>query len=80
MQDGNGFMSSAELRHMLTGMGEKMSDEEVEGLIHGQEDSQVIKITQILYFHNLREIQIQINLLFCCIKLKKNKFNDSYFL
>lgn len=39
-QDGNGFISSAELRHLLTGLGEKMSEEEVESLIHGQEDSQ----------------------------------------
>lgn len=40
LQDGAGFMSSAELRHMLTSLGEKMTEEEVEVLIHGQEDSQ----------------------------------------
>jgi len=39
-KDGNGFISSAELRHMLTSLGEKMTEEEVESLIHGQEDSQ----------------------------------------
>ena len=38
-KDGNGFISSAELRHMLTSLGEKMSEEDVENLIHGQEDS-----------------------------------------
>jgi len=38
-KDGNGFISSAELRHMLTSLGEKMTEEEVESLIHGQEDS-----------------------------------------
>ena len=38
-KDGNGFISSAELRHMLTSLGEKMSEEDVEALIHGQEDS-----------------------------------------
>ena len=38
-KDGNGFISSAELRHMLTGLGERMNDEDVEALIHGQEDS-----------------------------------------
>ena len=27
-------------RHMLTSLGEKMTEEEVESLIHGQEDSQ----------------------------------------
>ncbi len=39
-KDGNGFISSAELRHMLTSLGERMTEEEVESLIHGQEDSQ----------------------------------------
>ena len=29
-QDGNGFISTAELRHLLTTLGEKLSDEEVE--------------------------------------------------
>lgn len=38
-KDGNGFISSAELRHMLTSLGEKMTEEDVEALIHGQEDS-----------------------------------------
>jgi len=38
-KDGNGFISSAELRHMLTSLGEKMSEEDVEDLIRGQEDS-----------------------------------------
>lgn len=38
-KDGNGFISSAELRHLLTTMGEKLSDEEVEQLLVGQEDS-----------------------------------------
>lgn len=38
-KDGNGFITSAELRHMLTSLGEKMTEEDVEQLIHGQEDS-----------------------------------------
>jgi myosin light chain 6 len=38
-KDGNGFISSAELRHMLTHLGEKMTEEDVESLIHGQEDN-----------------------------------------
>ena len=38
--DGGGFMSALELRFMLTGRGEKMSDEEVDELLHGYEDSQ----------------------------------------
>jgi len=38
-KDGNGSISSAELRHMLTHLGERMNEEDVEALIHGQEDS-----------------------------------------
>ena len=29
MQEGNGLISAVELRHLLTGLGEKMSEEEV---------------------------------------------------
>ncbi|KAF2360346.1 EF-hand domain [Trinorchestia longiramus] len=39
-KDGNGYISSAELRHLLTHLGEKLNDEEVEQLLLGQEDSQ----------------------------------------
>lgn len=39
-KDGNGFISSAELRHLLSTLGEKLTDEEVEQLLMGQEDSQ----------------------------------------
>jgi len=36
----NGFISSAELRHILTCLGDKLTDEEVDQLFSGQEDSQ----------------------------------------
>merc|ERR1712212_1427399 len=39
-KDGNGYISSAELRHLLTHLGEKLTDDEVEQLLIGQEDSQ----------------------------------------
>uniref|UniRef100_A0A2P2HZ24 Myosin-2 essential light chain-like n=1 Tax=Hirondellea gigas TaxID=1518452 RepID=A0A2P2HZ24_9CRUS len=39
-KDGNGYISSAELRHLLTHLGEKLSDDEVEQLLAGQEDCQ----------------------------------------
>lgn len=39
-KDASGFISSAELRHLLTTLGEKLSDEEVEQLLNNQEDSQ----------------------------------------
>ena len=34
----NGNISSAELRHLLTNLGERLSDEEVEQLLSGLED------------------------------------------
>lgn len=34
----NGNISSAELRHLLTNLGERLSDEEVEQLLMGLED------------------------------------------
>ncbi|TMW42619.1 hypothetical protein DOY81_012304 [Sarcophaga bullata] len=39
-KDASGFISSAELRHLLTTLGEKLMDEEVEQLLANQEDSQ----------------------------------------
>ena len=32
-RDGNGFISAAELRHMMTNLGEKLTDEEVDEMI-----------------------------------------------
>merc|ERR1711872_1024861 len=40
LQEGNGRISAVELRHLLVGLGEKMTEEEVEVLIHGKEDAQ----------------------------------------
>nr|CAA76405.1 calmodulin [Geodia cydonium] len=40
-KEGNGFINSAELRHVLTSLGEKLNDEEVDQLLQGIEiDSQ----------------------------------------
>ncbi|KAH9506697.1 myosin light chain cytoplasmic [Dermatophagoides farinae] len=38
-KDGSGYISSAELRHLLTTLGEKLTDDEVEQLLAGQEDN-----------------------------------------
>ncbi|XP_029450589.1 myosin light polypeptide 6-like isoform X1 [Rhinatrema bivittatum] len=38
-KEGNGTVNAAELRHVLVSLGEKMSEEEVEALVAGQEDS-----------------------------------------
>jgi myosin light chain 6 len=39
-KDQNGTISSAELRHLLTSLGERLTDEEVEQLLQGHEDAQ----------------------------------------
>ncbi|PIK39617.1 putative myosin-2 essential light chain-like isoform X2 [Apostichopus japonicus] len=39
-KDGNGTINSAELRHVLVSLGERLTDEEVDTLIAGLEDSQ----------------------------------------
>ena len=37
-KEGNGLINSAELRHILTSLGERLKDEEVEQLFQGNED------------------------------------------
>lgn len=39
-KEGNGRISAVELRHLLVGLGERMTEEEVEILTHGKEDAQ----------------------------------------
>lgn len=39
-KDGSGLISSGELRHVLTSLGEKMTDEELDVLLQGLEDNQ----------------------------------------
>eukprot|EP01136_Pigoraptor_vietnamica_P007931 Opistho-1_new@42655 len=36
-KDGNGFMNAAELRHVLTSLGEKLTDDDVDQLLQGVE-------------------------------------------
>merc|ERR1712025_1408860 len=43
-RDGNGFISAAELRHVMTNLGEKLTDEEVDEMIRdgdGDGDGQI---------------------------------------
>merc|ERR1719236_202234 len=56
-KDGNGFISAAELRHVMTNLGEKLTEEEVEEMIKEADfdgDGQVY----LLLDHHLDELVV----------------------
>lgn len=64
-KDGNGFISAAELRHVMTNLGEKLTDEEVDEMIR---EADLDGDGQVNYEGN--EIAILLRLS-CCDKLPK---------
>lgn len=70
-KDGNGFISAAELRHVMTNLGEKLTDEEVDEMIReadidgdGQVNYEGISCTVV---------QLHLSFTFCKLMLKKEK-------
>lgn len=55
-KDGNGFISAAELRHVMTNLGEKLTDEEVDEMIR---EADIDGDGQVNYEGTYRDI-------FCC--------------
>ena len=59
-KDGNGFISAAELRHVMTNLGEKLTDEEVDEMIReadidgdGQVNYEGTHIKSSSFFNNV---------------------------
>ena len=62
-RDGNGFISAAELRHVMTNLGEKLTDEEVDEMIReadvdgdGQINYEESALRRAYYFFDLVDV------------------------
>jgi len=64
-RDGNGFISAAELRHVMTNLGEKLTDEEVDEMIR---EADVDGDGQINYEESALRI------LFLALELMRNRW------
>ncbi len=70
-KDGNGFISAAELRHVMTNLGEKLTDEEVDEMIREADidgDGQVNYEGIFRLIESSYPFKTQICLLFFCTK------------
>ena len=74
-KDGNGFISAAELRHVMTNLGEKLTDEEVDEMIR---EADIDGDGQVNYEGEAVCVFLKwgTSLLFCVIK-HVNPDNDS---
>ena len=81
-RDGNGYVSAAELRHVMTNLGEKLTDDEVDEMLQAfdmDRDGQLNYEGQYTFaFHDVEDssvlfINLQSNFL-----LKQNAFDSLY--
>lgn len=80
-KDGNGFISAAELRHVMTNLGEKLTDEEVDEMIReadidgdGQVNYEGMFYTLDLFFYcQVYHIDWGIGMS-CCLSAESNEF------
>ena len=70
-KEGNGTVNSAELRHVLGTLGEKLSEEEIDQLLQGHEDNNgqinyeglvaKIRLLQILFFSEFIKVILSVS-------------------
>jgi len=59
-KDGNGFISAAELRHVMTNLGEKLTDEEVDEMIREADIDGDGQVNYEGLFHSCRLYMIEL--------------------
>jgi calmodulin len=80
-KDGNGYISAAELRHVMTNLGEKLTDEEADEMIREADvdgDGQINydEFVKMMVIFNLKSIYLFSNIFFFCRCLNKLLFTS----
>lgn len=81
-KDGNGYISAAELRHVMTSLGEKLTEEEVDEMIREADvdgDGQInyeefVKMMVSFFIYFINYSMLLNHLFICCVSRCPNKF------
>uniref|UniRef100_A0A8B9X5N6 Calmodulin 3 n=1 Tax=Bos mutus grunniens TaxID=30521 RepID=A0A8B9X5N6_BOSMU len=59
-KDGNGYISAAELRHVMTNLGEKLTDEEVDEMIREADIDGDGQVNYEVFFRNCQHVVVEV--------------------